>query len=90
MDIINKGSNFKEYRLEIIIFLLLVIFYILLWVDLVESFYALKYLFESERGTTDIVKYIKQMYSFLFTLFFVIAFRKNKIGIYSLIFIVLL
>ena len=90
MDIINKGSNFKEYRLEIIIFLLLVIFYILLWVDLVESFYALKYLFESERGTTDIVKYIKQMYLFLFPLFFVLAFRKNKIGIYSLIFIVLL
>lgn len=90
MDIINKGSNFKEYRLEIIFFLLLVIFYIFLWVDLVDSFYALKYLFEAERGPTDVVKYIKQLYLFLFPFFFVLALRKNKIGIYSLIFIVLL
>ena len=90
MDVINKGSNFKEYRLEIIFFLLLVIFYIFLWVDLVDSFYALKYLFEAERGPTDVVKYIKQLYLFLFPFFFVLALRKNKIGIYSLIFIVLL
>jgi hypothetical protein len=90
MDVINKGSNFKEYRLEIIFFLLLIIFYIFLWVDLVDSFYALKYLFEAERGSTDVVKYIKQLYLFLFPFFFVLALRKNKIGIYSLIFIVLL
>jgi hypothetical protein len=90
VDVINKGSNFKEYRLEIIFFLLLVIFYIFLWVDLVDSFYALKYLFEAERGPTDVVKYIKQLYLFLFPFFFVLALRKNKIGIYSLIFIVLL
>jgi hypothetical protein len=90
VDVINKGSNFKEYRLEIIFFLLLVIFYIFLWVDLVDSFYALKYLFEAERGSTDVVKYIKQLYLFLFPFFFVLALRKNKIGIYSLIFIVLL
>lgn len=82
--------NFKEYKLEYTFLLLLVLFYILLWVDLVDSFYAFKYLFEAERGPTDVVKYIKQLYLFLFPLFLVLTLRKNKVGVYSLIFIVLL
>jgi hypothetical protein len=88
---ITKIINFKEKKLVIAFYFLVVLFYIFHWIEVYAEINQLKYLFKYERGSDSFeIEFLNQLFLILIPIAIFLVYKGNRIGIYTIIFSVFL